>query len=163
MNEGGWGVLEIVVVLILVIAVLDRLSGNPVLTNQNNTTSKTTTTEPKKVACDKVAIRNPKSLEKIVITSQGVSVAGSVTSCATIPVDPDTFIVSVVDAQGSVIASPQEMYLSGVVGGWSFNHFAVFDTRPKAGNGYIIITRIASSGIQVADGGARLPIRFVNQ
>lgn len=161
MNEGGWSVLEIIIVLILVIAILDRLSGNPVLTNPSN--SNTTTTEPKKVVCDKITIRNPKSLEKIVITSQGVSVAGSVTSCATTPVDPDTFIVSVVDAQGSVTASPQEMYLSGVAGGWSFNHFAVFDVKPKVGTGYIIITRVTSAGVQVSDGGARLPVRFVNQ
>lgn len=163
MNEGGWSALEIIVVLILAVALLDRLFGTPNLPSTTNQAKTTTTDKKTQSACNKIVIHNPKPLEKIVVSSQGVSVAASIASCATSPMDPDIFVLSVVDAQGNVIASPQEVFLSGVSGGWSFNHFAIFDTRPKAGTGYIIVTRLTSNGVQVADGGARLPIRFVNQ
>lgn len=164
MDSEGWGIFEIVIVIILVVAVLNRLFGTPKVDDiaTKPATPKTEQKTPPKVVCDKLSITKPKSLEKITVQSQGVSVVFSIPTCATVAVYPDTFLVSVVDSQGVALSAAEEARLEPVTGGWGANHFARFSATPKTGTGYLIITRISNTGEQVSNGGARLPIRFVN-
>lgn len=158
----NWGAFEIAIVVILVVGALNMFFGVPdkKTTNTQNQTSQNSK-QPEN-SCDKIKITKPKSLEKISINNQGVSVEAVISSCTVIPVHPDNFLISIVDAMGGVISQPQNVLLEPINGGWGINHFSVFENKPKSGNGYIIFTRISNSGQQITDGGARLPIRFVN-
>ncbi len=166
-SGGGWSALEIIIVLILVLAVLGRFfgTGSGGVTVPDVSTYKGTdqTTRPSFNDCGKLLVTRPKPLEKVALSATGITVQGAVTTCNTIAVAPDTFSITIVDAQGLPLSPTISVPVTGTKDTWSFNAFIQFSVPPTVGNGSVIVTRTNNTGIQVADGGARVPIRFVNQ
>ncbi|HEY0980118.1 MAG TPA: hypothetical protein VGE18_01770 [Candidatus Paceibacterota bacterium] len=168
-SGGGWSALEIIIVLILVLALLGKLfgtgSGIKPITVPDVATYKgdKNALAPSFNNCGKLLMTAPKPLEKVKITSTGVAVAGTITTCNTIFVAPDTFTVTIVDAQGLPLSPAAVVPVSATRDTWAFNAFIQFNVPPRPGNGYVLVTRTRNTGAQVPNGGARLPIRFVNQ
>lgn len=165
--DQGWGPLEIIIVLVLVLALLGRFFGTgfgkkevpDVVTYKG----KTETVIPSFNDCGKLLVTAPKSLQKITSTSDYIAVQGTVKNCDTIAVAPDTFSIIVVDAYGSPVTEAQTASVVVNQSNSSFADTVEFTTMPRTGTGYVIITRISNKGSQVPEEGARIPIRFVNQ
>ncbi|MFZ4500176.1 MAG: hypothetical protein ACOYMZ_01610 [Minisyncoccia bacterium] len=168
-SSGGWSALEIIIVLILVLALLGKLFGTGAgikpITVPDVATYKgdKNALAPSFNDCGKLLMTQPKPLEKVKITATGIAVAGSVTTCNTIFVEADRFTVTIVDAQGLPLSPSYSVPVSATRDTWSFNAFIQFTVPPRPGNGYVLVTRNRNTGAQVSEGGARLPIRFVNQ
>lgn len=165
-SSGGWSVLEIIVVLILVLALLGKLFGTSIgtVTVPDVATYKDgSKNAPAFNDCGKLLLTRPKPLERVNITATGVAVAGSVMTCNTIAVSPDTFYVTVVDAQGLPVSPTVPIPVSSTRDTWSFSGFVQFNVPPRPGNGSVIVTRVSNTGTDIPDGGGRIPIRFVNQ
>lgn len=166
MGENGWGALEIIVVLVLVIAILGRFfgpgAGKPV-PDVATYKGKEQPTVPSFNDCGKLLVTAPTSLQKIPTTVMGVVVQGSFDNCNTISVEPENFSITVVDAYATTIVPPVYVPISqNSKGVQSFSQYVSFVAPPRAGTGYVIVTRISNVGTQVQGGGARIPVRFVN-
>ncbi|MBY0328905.1 hypothetical protein K2Q02_02325 [Patescibacteria group bacterium] len=167
MGEGGWGALEIIIVLILVLALLGRFFGTGIGSKKvpdiaTYTSEEIATTAPAFNDCGKLLIQNPKPSQKIALTVSGIQVQGSLKSCDLIAVAPSTFSVVVVDAYATVISEVSVTPIVVSQDTVSFNTYIPFGVSPRTGTGYVIVTRISNTGTQVSEGGARIPVRFVN-
>jgi len=168
MGEGGWSALEIIIVLILVLALLGRVFGT-----SNNSVKvpdiatykgkkETLSTPPSFNDCGKVLVTAPKPSEKVSVTTPGILVQGSLNNCNIIPVEPETFSVTIVDAYATVVAEPVSIPIALNKDTIVFSRYVPLVVTPRTGTGYVIITRISNTGVQQSGSGARIPIRFVN-
>lgn len=165
-SGGGWSALEVIIVLILVLAVLGKFFGTGVGTGTVPDIATYKGDEKSAPAfnnCGKLLVTRPKPLEKVRIDATGVTVSGTVSTCNTIPVASDTMSATVVDTQGLPLSPTTSLLVTATKETWAFNGFVQFNVPPRTGNGYVLITRTNNTGAQVAEGGARIPIRFVNQ
>lgn len=165
-SGSSWSAIEIIVVLVLVLALLGRFFGtgkDSVKVPDVATYKGTEQTTPGLNDCGKLLLTRPKPLEKVAISATGLTVQGTVTTCNTIAVAADTFYVTIVDAKGQPLSETIAVPVNETKDIWTLNGFVQFSIPPVAGNGSVIVTRANNTGTPVANGGARMPIRFVNQ
>lgn len=165
-SGGGWSAIEIIIVLILVLALLGRFFGTG---KEKSVVPDIATYKAEDQAapafndCGKLLLTRPKPLEKVAISATGLTVQGAISTCNMIAVDADTFYITIVDAKGQPLTNSIAVPVYENKNIWSFNEFIEFTVPPTAGNGSVIVTRTSNTGTPIANGGARMPIRFVNQ
>ncbi len=157
-DKGGgssWSPIEIIVALILVIAILSRISGKEITpitaTPQHTSDSSTQAT----VGCT-IRVSKPKPLE--VVTGDFVDVQGAAVGCGSIV--GTNFSVVIIGENGVALTDivPVPLTYTDTENNLPFQVAVSFTTRPTTGSGYIVIT--PASAIDGSITGARIPIRF---
>ena len=163
----GWGALEIIIVLILVIALLGRIFGTGTGSKKvpdvaTYKTEEKITKTPTFNDCGKILVATPKPSQKFSVTVPGLAVQATLKNCDFIAVGPGMFSIVVVDAYATVISDVQVASFAVSQDTISLNDYVPFMQMPRTGTGYVIITRISNTGQQLSEAGARVPVRFVN-
>ncbi len=161
-DKGGgssWSPIEIIIVLILVIALLSRLSGKEVtpITQVPQAANAPTITEQTgaTVGCT-VRVSKPKPLE--VVTGDFVDIQGAAVGCGSIV--GTNFSAVVVNEAGAAMSALTTVPLTytDVENNLPFQVPVSFTTKPTTATGYIVIT--PASAIDGSITGVRVPIRF---
>jgi hypothetical protein len=152
----GWGALEVIVVLVLVIGLISTISGKPILSLRNKSTIAATKTVTAPQPSCGIVLTSPKPQEKI---GTEVVLNGSIIQCLTNTI-PDTLTAHVVDATGTSLSDSTTIDVShSIFGGGSFSTTIPLVGTARSTKAYVIV-----SGPVRANGTAetvRLPIQLI--
>lgn len=162
---GAWGVAEIIIAIILVLALLAKITGKPitpVFDSSSPTTSSTPTTSSEKEDTTTCAITTtrPRPLE---VVGDFVVLTGATTGCIyDIGVTP-TVTATVVDASGGILSTPTTITppFTSIDNKMPFEATIPFTKQTVFSTGYIIVTTTTHAAPNTTDTiQAKVPIRF---
>jgi hypothetical protein len=161
-GAGGssWGPLEIALVLLLVIAVLDRLSGKNLFSTAPGTTKpapsyEAVLEEQKNYASCGLVVTNPKPLQKI---SGAVSISGRIEGCNWNTTEDAALYAQVIDSKGRPVSEYQKIAPTASLYEITFQG-TVYITGAPTGTGYLILVPAVQPN-QDRSISSKIPIKF---
>ncbi len=153
---GGWGVLEIVLGIILIVGLLDRLSGNKIATNEPTNNVPVVTQDDAANRCG-LTLAEPKANANV---SRFVTIRGEVGGCNWKTTDRVALYAQLIDAKGKSVSS----YLAIPPTGGSGESVVFFETitltaTAAAGTGYLILVPAVPSDTEQSVS-VRIPLLF---
>ncbi len=160
-DKGGggseWGPLEIIIGIVVAIALLNRLSGNPTSPFKNTSQSTDTVVEQQNSSTCGLSIVRPKPLEKV---KDFVTIGGTVGSCDWKTKDTVALYAQLVDRKGVPVSSYVAVTPSQIDGDTvSFMQTIDIVGNPTSGTGYLILIPAVETG-STTSLSYRVPITF---
>ncbi len=161
-DKGGgssWSPVEIIIVLILVVALLSRLSGKeitPITEVPQAANAPTSASQTGAAVGCTVRVSKPKPLE--IVTGDFIDIQGAAVGCGSIV--GTNFSAVVVNETGAAVSALTTVPLtySDIENNLPFQVAVSFTTKPTTATGYLVIT--PASAVDGSITGVRIPIRF---
>lgn len=152
--------LQILLIVLAILGVGSIFFGLPHPANINNEKENTSNQVITKT-CDVFYVQSPKNSDKYKKVTNSINLVANFTPCEAVFSDYFSFVV--VDSKGKLITSSTPLLIGNPDRRpISINQYIPIEITPNTGEAYIIITRFNQNGNQVAGGGQRIPVNFVN-